>query len=253
MDNEKLVENIKRLCKEHGTNISNLEKTLSFGNGTISRWVRSDPSLSKVDDIAHYFNITLDEVVGYQYEIDDIFLNILSEKTTSNDIVWIEYHENSEDPRKDLLQTLKTSQAKKNTSTKNVLYYVEYNDGYIYIYAEYYTYRGIKEPQVLKLFIQSDMNSKMILQKYSIEQLKSLWLKILHSDNANISDERKTIEFKKSFISSYESEVGKAYSRIRKVCVIDENERREGMKSLKDLFGSSPDVIIYKPDPSDED
>ena len=46
------------------------KRQFSTDQSLISRWNKSDPSLSKIIDIANYFNISLDELTGYKNTID---------------------------------------------------------------------------------------------------------------------------------------------------------------------------------------
>ena len=64
MDNELLVKSIREICKSNNITPSQLEAELGFGAGLISRWTKSSPSLDKIVDIADYFNVPLDKVVG---------------------------------------------------------------------------------------------------------------------------------------------------------------------------------------------
>lgn len=66
-----MIENINKLCKENGISISQLERELGFGKGTISRWKSSSPSLDKVIAIADYFNVDMDYLIGREVKKDD--------------------------------------------------------------------------------------------------------------------------------------------------------------------------------------
>lgn len=52
---------VRRLCEEKGISIAQLEKILSYGNGSIakSKTLRSD----RVVDIAKYFGVTTDYIL----------------------------------------------------------------------------------------------------------------------------------------------------------------------------------------------
>ena len=58
-----IVKNIENLCKERGITLSSLEKTLGFGNSTISKWNTSSPSVSKLLSVAKFFGVTVDELL----------------------------------------------------------------------------------------------------------------------------------------------------------------------------------------------
>lgn len=55
---------IKSLCDEKGTSISQLEKELRFGVSTISKWKTQSPSADRLSDVANYFNISIDYLMG---------------------------------------------------------------------------------------------------------------------------------------------------------------------------------------------
>lgn len=59
-----LLERIKELCLENSITLSSLEKTLSIGNGTLSRWDTSSPSIDKIQKVANHFNVSIDYLVG---------------------------------------------------------------------------------------------------------------------------------------------------------------------------------------------
>lgn len=55
-----IVERIQTLCKASNTTLSQLEKELSFGNGTIRRWNDNSPSMDRVLKVADYFKVSVD-------------------------------------------------------------------------------------------------------------------------------------------------------------------------------------------------
>lgn len=59
-----VVENIRLLCKQHNTSIPKLEKELGFGNGAIYNWDKNSPSVDKMEKVANYFKVALDELLG---------------------------------------------------------------------------------------------------------------------------------------------------------------------------------------------
>ena len=58
-----LVERIKKLAKEHGTNLANLERALGISNGVIRRWDNASPTCDKLLRIADYFSVSVDELL----------------------------------------------------------------------------------------------------------------------------------------------------------------------------------------------
>ena len=59
-----LLDRIKELCIKNSTSLAALEKTLSMGNGTLSRWDTSSPSIDKIQKVANHFNVSIDYLVG---------------------------------------------------------------------------------------------------------------------------------------------------------------------------------------------
>lgn len=59
-----LLNKIKILCIENNTSIAAIEKELSIGNGTISRWNKVIPSGDKLLKVADYFNVSVDYLLG---------------------------------------------------------------------------------------------------------------------------------------------------------------------------------------------
>lgn len=55
------LETIKLLCAKNGTNISNLEKELGYGNGSLSK-AKKIPS-DRILDIAKYFNVSMEYIM----------------------------------------------------------------------------------------------------------------------------------------------------------------------------------------------
>lgn len=55
-----LLNKIKYLCSYHNITIAQLERKLSFGNGTVHKWCKSQPSAEKVLKVAQYFGVSLE-------------------------------------------------------------------------------------------------------------------------------------------------------------------------------------------------
>lgn len=91
MDGSLLVENIRALCKKNKISITKLEADLFLSPGLISRWSRNVPALDKIMDIADYFNVSLDELVGHSKGTSDLtgrLLITLENRTLTADIAW---------------------------------------------------------------------------------------------------------------------------------------------------------------------
>lgn len=59
-----LYEKIKELAKQKQVSIRQVEEKLGFGNGTLNRWRTVTPSADKVRDIADYFHVSVDYLLG---------------------------------------------------------------------------------------------------------------------------------------------------------------------------------------------
>lgn len=55
---------IKQLADSHHQSIAEVERHLSFGNGTIAKWDTRSPSSEKLKKVADYFNVTTDYLLG---------------------------------------------------------------------------------------------------------------------------------------------------------------------------------------------
>lgn len=72
-----LYERIKELCKERGTNITALEKACGFARGSLSKIDKHKPSAEKLQKIATYLGVTVDELTGVQVnaQADGYYIN----------------------------------------------------------------------------------------------------------------------------------------------------------------------------------
>lgn len=61
-----ILDNVKRLCREHGTSIAELEKAVGIGTGSIYKWGKSSPSVNTAKLVADFFGITVDEMLADQ-------------------------------------------------------------------------------------------------------------------------------------------------------------------------------------------
>lgn len=58
-----MVEIIRKLCNEKGTNIRKLEQSVGFGNGTIARWDKNSPSVDKVQKVADALGVSISVIL----------------------------------------------------------------------------------------------------------------------------------------------------------------------------------------------
>lgn len=58
-----LVENLRALCREKDISFAELERTIGLGNGTLSKWGESMPTVAKLSMVAQHFGVTMDELM----------------------------------------------------------------------------------------------------------------------------------------------------------------------------------------------
>ena len=58
-----ILEKIQKLCKAKGIAIAKLEKEAKIGNGTISRWDNSSPTVANLKKVADYCGVTIEELL----------------------------------------------------------------------------------------------------------------------------------------------------------------------------------------------
>ena len=59
-----MVERIKALCKEKGTNLYRLEMALGLANGTIKRWNTNTPSADRLAAVASYLCVSMEYLLN---------------------------------------------------------------------------------------------------------------------------------------------------------------------------------------------
>ena len=58
-----MYEKIQKLCAKQGTTVKELERKVGFGNGTISKWKESVPSVLNLKKVADELGTTIDELI----------------------------------------------------------------------------------------------------------------------------------------------------------------------------------------------
>lgn len=58
-----MLEKIKKLCKERGISINDLEKACGIGRNTIYKWGESSPTVDNLKAVAEFFGCTVDELL----------------------------------------------------------------------------------------------------------------------------------------------------------------------------------------------
>lgn len=59
-----LKERIKELANKRGISLPALESELGFGNSTIVKWDKSVPNAEKLNEVAKYFNVSMDYLLN---------------------------------------------------------------------------------------------------------------------------------------------------------------------------------------------
>lgn len=210
MDNEQIVNSIKNLCKSNNITITKLEEAIGLSQGLISRWAKSEPSLSKIIDIADYFAVSLDEVVGYKSSNSGNieFIEKLIRQTDDETLKWKEdiiYESELIPPNRNLLD--KSELEKRRPPLSSKIYTTRVFPTFIAIIARINNY--IDEPERIELYIQPNKSSKYVAQNYTTKQLSDLWLRILLSLKEKAPDEIKAKEFISSFLNEDKLKVPK--------------------------------------------
>lgn len=59
-----LYNNVKALCENKGITVGRMEKALGFSNGSICKWNDNEPSISKVQKVATYLGVSIEELLS---------------------------------------------------------------------------------------------------------------------------------------------------------------------------------------------
>ena len=59
-----IYDKIKKICKEKGLSVTYVEKKAELGNGLISKWNDSVPSVANLKKVARILEVTVDELIG---------------------------------------------------------------------------------------------------------------------------------------------------------------------------------------------
>ena len=58
-----IFDNVKKVCEEKGISIWRLERDLGFSNRSVSKWNESEPGIWKVQKVADYLGVTIEELL----------------------------------------------------------------------------------------------------------------------------------------------------------------------------------------------
>ena len=179
LHNEIIVNSIKSICKERGITIGELEKTVGLSQGLVSKWAKSSPSLDKIIDIADYFHISLDEVVGREINNDkssndDITISLMM-MTTNNEIQWdfIEDY-GSQNINGELYEDTFNLY-----SEKIEVFKCRYESSFLFLVAQYELEQGVVEDLSITLYLQPDENSNPVIQEINDEKMiQEFWIEV---------------------------------------------------------------------------
>lgn len=63
-----LLKNIRKLCKERQTTVTQMEREIGLSNGTISKWATSSPTVNNLKAVADYLGVSMDELLAEDKE-----------------------------------------------------------------------------------------------------------------------------------------------------------------------------------------
>lgn len=185
MDNKAIAKNIKTNIQESGFTLSEIEKTLGFSPGLISRWGKSLPTLDRVISIAEHINMSLDELVGFELTPSenisnnyDFVVEDLINKSNNNQIEWDTYTDIKQCPLYDNLYEYYYVSELSDCDTYEIYIY-PYMDGYILITASIYKEYGDDITVDVKFIIIPDKTSEPIVHMVDTNKTYKLW-NILH-------------------------------------------------------------------------
>lgn len=58
-----IYDNIKKICKEKGVSVASVEKLAGLGNGAISKWNESSPTIDNLQSVAKVLVVNVDELI----------------------------------------------------------------------------------------------------------------------------------------------------------------------------------------------
>ena len=59
-----IYDNIKKICKEKGISVGSVEKQAGLGNGAISKWNTSSPTVENLQAVASVLKVNVNKLIG---------------------------------------------------------------------------------------------------------------------------------------------------------------------------------------------
>lgn len=81
---ENIYTRIKKLSTDNNLNLAELERITNLSNGTINRWKNSVPRVDGLNEVAKYFNVSLDYLVNGEDKFNSKFNNISNSSIVQN-------------------------------------------------------------------------------------------------------------------------------------------------------------------------
>ena len=69
MGGDNLYEKIKRIAKDRGISVREVERRCGFAYGTLQRWSKISPMVDKVWKVSRVLNVTVDELMDHGTDI----------------------------------------------------------------------------------------------------------------------------------------------------------------------------------------
>lgn len=198
MDNELLVKSIRKICKSNNITPSQLEAELGFGAGLISRWTKSSPSLDKIVDIADYFNVSIDELIGRNQKTSENnnfqFIYSLIQMTQNEYVKWnnscimCDINENYKTII-DINCNIKNFNDYPSNNRKTDGFVLEYDNGFITLESNIIINHNSIQQYDGHLFIQPNENTEPVYQECDQTQLLELYKTIKRSYGNKIPED----------------------------------------------------------------
>ena len=58
-----IYDKIKEICNEKGVSVSSVEKAAGLGNGAISKWNKSSPTLDNLNAVARVLKVKVNKLI----------------------------------------------------------------------------------------------------------------------------------------------------------------------------------------------
>lgn len=204
MENTLIVNNIKHLCRQNGISVSSLEKQLALSPGLISRWSKVTPSLDRLIDISHFFNVSIDAIIGNQLNHsveskEQQLIDLLLKKSISGQLQWHLLILDDDNPSIEFGQYILSLCG--NTKDSDC-FYTQFDNGLFLLQIIYAADNGNIES--LTLYTIPDKHTQPFLQCSDYNLLRALHQFIKNNLDDDISRQKSEI-FVKRFMNVYEN------------------------------------------------